>query len=53
MATASVYENASRASYIDLDLHQGHTDLYLENNILETGQAMPIKFAVKTVRLKV
>ena len=36
---------------------QGHTDLNRKNNkcsiISETVQAMPINFAVKTVRLKV
>ena len=50
--------NASHANYIDLDLHiEGRTDLNHKNNkcsvISETVQAIPIKFAVKIVRLKV
>ena len=49
--------NASRVNYIDFDLHQDHTDLNHENNksliISEIIQAMPTKFAVKIVRLKV
>ena len=40
-----------------MKMHQGRTDLNNENNkcsiISETVQAMPIKFAVKIVRLKV
>ena len=42
---------------LTLTFIQGHTDLTHENNkcfiISETVQAMPIKFAVKIVRLKV
>ena len=44
-------ENASRVSYVDLDL-QGHTDFNHENKCSETVQAIDIKFAVKIVRLK-
>ena len=44
-------------SYIDLTFIQSHTYLNQENNkcliISETIQAMPIKFVVKIVRLKV
>ena len=59
------HENASRVNYIDPDMLliltltgiQGHTYLNHDNNkcliISETIQAMPIKFAVKIVRLKV
>ena len=50
------YENASRDNYIDLNFIQCHTDLTHENNkcliISETIEAMPIKFAMKIVRLK-
>ena len=48
------YENASRVTYIDLDLHS--SSLNHEYNkcsvISKTVQTMPIKFAVKRVRLK-
>ena len=50
------HANTSHINYIDLDLHSGHTDLNYENKcsiISETFQAMPVKFAVKMVRLKV
>ena len=52
------HENASRViNYIDLTFIQGHPDLNHEDNkcliISESIQAMPIKFAVKIVGLKV
>ena len=47
--------NASHVNYIDLDL-QSRSDFHHENKCLiisEIVQAIPIKFAVKIVRLKV
>ena len=55
IVTVSDHGHASvRVNYIDLDL-QGHTNRNHEYTltISETLQAMPIKFAVKIVRLKV
>ena len=45
------HENASHVNYIELDFIQGHRSESLI--ISETVRAMPIKFAVKIVRLKV
>ena len=49
------FENTSIVTYIDLD--KGHVYLNHESNkcsiVLETVQAMPIKFAVKIVRIRI
>ena len=55
--TASVTRMHHMLIILTLTLIQGRTDLNHENNecsiILETVQALPIKFVVKLVRLKV
>ena len=57
MVTASDMRMQRMLIILTLTLIQGHTDINHGNSqcsmILETFQAMPIKFAVKIVRLKV
>ena len=57
VVTASDMEMRHVFVILTLTFIQGHTELNLENNkcliISETVQAIPMKFAVKIVRLKV